>query len=115
MHFDPNNPGRMIYFICKFVSRDHDLPLVLKTVNPSFSQMTIFTDDMDLAGEVVASLATFLNIEHLHSTADFPEQMDELHGILSKVPASFFTVDIVLHLCVVCSRRSTSSTRFDNE
>ena len=61
--------------------------------------MTIFTDDMDLAGEVVASLATFLNIEHLHSTADFPEQMDELHGILSKVPASFFTVDIVLHLC----------------
>ena len=47
-------------------------------------QMTIYTDDMELAGDVVASLTSFLNIEHLQSTADFPEQMDELRAILSK-------------------------------
>lgn len=45
------------------------------------------TDDMDLAGDVITSLATFLNIEDLQSTAEFPQHMERLREILIKVSA----------------------------
>jgi Bardet-Biedl syndrome 2 protein len=47
--------------------------------------MTIRTDDMDLAGDVVQALATFLNIEDLQSIAEFPEEMETLRQVLVKV------------------------------
>ena len=47
--------------------------------------MTIMTDDMDLAGELVSALASFLNIEDLQSTAEFPEHMEQLKDVLVKV------------------------------
>ena len=48
-------------------------------------QITIKTDDMDLAGDVVQALATFLNVDDLQSTADFPHEMEKLREILVKV------------------------------
>ncbi|ELU16233.1 hypothetical protein CAPTEDRAFT_171644 [Capitella teleta] len=48
-------------------------------------QMTIRTDDMDLAGDVIQALATFLNIEDLQSIAEFPEDMETLRQVLVKV------------------------------
>ena len=47
--------------------------------------MTIQTDDMDLAGDVIQSLAQFLNIEDLQTTADFPVETETLRQILVKV------------------------------
>ena len=40
---------------------------------------------MDLAGDVVQALATFLNVDDLQSTADFPHEMEKLREILVKV------------------------------
>jgi len=40
---------------------------------------------MDAAGDVIQALATFINIEYLHSTVDFPKDMDTLIEILVQV------------------------------
>ena len=45
----------------------------------------INTDDMDLAGDLIQALATFLNIDDLHTNIDFPDEMEKLRGILVKV------------------------------
>ena len=48
-------------------------------------QVTIRTDDMDLAGDVIQALATFLNIEDLQTFVDFPDDMEILRQVLVKV------------------------------
>ena len=53
--------------------------------------MTIMTDDMDLAGDLVSALAGFLNIEDLQSTVEFPDHMEELKDVLVKVCVAAFT------------------------
>ena len=40
---------------------------------------------MDLAGDIVQAIATFLNVDDLHSTVDFPTEMERLREILVKV------------------------------
>ncbi|XP_064601546.1 Bardet-Biedl syndrome 2 protein homolog [Liolophura sinensis] len=58
-------------------------PLVIK-MEPS-GQVTIRTDDMDLAGDIIQALAVFLNVEDLQVTADFPKEMEALRQILIRV------------------------------
>ncbi|CAD5110876.1 DgyrCDS241 [Dimorphilus gyrociliatus] len=48
-------------------------------------EVTIRTNDMDVAADLIQTLCTFLNIEDLQVTADFPEEMEKLGNILSKV------------------------------
>ena len=48
-------------------------------------QMTIKTDDMDLAGDIVQALALFLNMDDLQTFADFPDDMEALRLVLVKV------------------------------
>ena len=48
-------------------------------------QITLKTDDMDLAGDVIQALAVFLNLDDLQSTADFPHEMEKLREVLVKV------------------------------
>ncbi|XP_077978024.1 BBSome complex member BBS2-like isoform X2 [Glandiceps talaboti] len=48
-------------------------------------QVTLKTDDMDLAGDIIQALASFLGIEDLQVTADFPMHMEELKNVLVKV------------------------------
>ena len=52
-------------------------------------QVMINTDDMDLAGDLIQALATFLNIDDLHTNIDFPDEMEKLRGILVKVSVHF--------------------------
>lgn len=47
--------------------------------------MTIKTDDMDLAGDIIQALCQFLNFDDLQVAADFPEEMEKLRQILVKV------------------------------
>lgn len=49
------------------------------------SQITLRTDDIDLAGDVVQSLASFLAIEDLSAEADFPGYFEELRTTLTEV------------------------------
>ncbi|XP_043935476.1 Bardet-Biedl syndrome 2 protein [Protopterus annectens] len=48
-------------------------------------QITINTDDMDLAGDVIQSLATFLALEELQVEADFPAYFEDLRNTLVQV------------------------------
>lgn len=58
--------------------------MVLTTSNCS-QQVTIRTEDIDLTGEIIQSLALFLVIEDLQVEADFPDYFEELHQILVQV------------------------------
>uniref|UniRef100_A0AAQ6IFS2 Bardet-Biedl syndrome 2 protein homolog n=1 Tax=Anabas testudineus TaxID=64144 RepID=A0AAQ6IFS2_ANATE len=51
----------------------------------SNGQITLRTDDIDLAGDLVQSLATFLAIEDLSAEADFPRYFEELRTTLTEV------------------------------
>eukprot|EP00112_Aurelia_sp_Birch-Aquarium-sp1_P014307 Seg308.11 transcript_id=Seg308.11/GoldUCD/mRNA.D3Y31 product="Bardet-Biedl syndrome 2 protein-like" protein_id=Seg308.11/GoldUCD/D3Y31 len=66
----------------KFLSLRTETPLGLKMT--SNGEITVRTDNMDLAGSVVQALATFLGLTDLQSTADFPDHLEELRNILIK-------------------------------
>ncbi|XP_062317350.1 Bardet-Biedl syndrome 2 protein homolog [Osmerus eperlanus] len=51
----------------------------------SSGQITLSTDDIDLAGDLVQSLASFLAIEDLQAEADFPVYFEELRSTLTEV------------------------------
>lgn len=43
------------------------------------------TDDIDLAGDIIQSMASFFAIEDLQVEADFPVYFEELRKVLLKV------------------------------
>ncbi|XP_008410740.1 BBSome complex member BBS2 [Poecilia reticulata] len=51
----------------------------------SNGQITLRTDDIDLAGDLVQSLASFLAMEDLSVEADFPSYFEELRTTLTEV------------------------------
>uniref|UniRef100_A0A8C7CM72 Bardet-Biedl syndrome 2 protein homolog n=2 Tax=Oncorhynchus TaxID=8016 RepID=A0A8C7CM72_ONCKI len=51
----------------------------------SLREITLNTDDIDLAGDLVQSLASFLAIEDLQAEADFPTYFGELRTTLTEV------------------------------
>lgn len=48
-------------------------------------EVTVNTDDIDLAGDIIQSMASFFAIEELQVEADFPAYFEELKKILVKV------------------------------
>lgn len=55
-------------------------------------QITLRTNDIDLAGDLVQSLASFLAIEDLQAEADFPVYFKELRATLTEVGNSKITI-----------------------
>jgi Bardet-Biedl syndrome 2 protein len=51
-------------------------------------QVIIATDDIDLAGSLIQSLASYLNINDLQVNCDFPDETESLKDILVKVNLS---------------------------
>ena len=47
--------------------------------------MTIRTDDLELAGEVVQDAAIYLGLTDLESTAYYPTHMQDFQAVLAKV------------------------------
>lgn len=45
------------------------------------------TDDIDLAGDIIQSIASFFAVEDLQVEADFPVYFEELRKVLVKVRA----------------------------
>lgn len=52
-------------------------------------QMTIRTDDMELAGNLIQSIAAYLNLADLQVTCDFPQEFEILEQTLLKVKTLF--------------------------
>ena len=48
-------------------------------------QVTIQTDDMELAGNIIQSMGKFLNIDDLQTSGDFPQELDTLQRVFSQV------------------------------
>ncbi|KAM9607566.1 BBSome complex member BBS2 isoform 1-T1 [Trichechus inunguis] len=53
-------------------------------IKPS-GEITVNTDDIDLAGDIIQSMASFFAIEDLQVEADFPAYFEELRKVLIKV------------------------------
>ncbi|XP_072488388.1 BBSome complex member BBS2 isoform X1 [Notamacropus eugenii] len=53
-------------------------------IKPS-GEITVNTDDIDLAGDIIQSMASFFAIEDLQVEADFPVYFEELRKVLIKV------------------------------
>ncbi|CAL4122242.1 unnamed protein product, partial [Meganyctiphanes norvegica] len=66
-----------------FLSLRTTMPLVIYAT--SQCEVTIRTDDMDLAGDLMQALANYLNLEDLQVEADFPNEVDQLSGVLERV------------------------------
>lgn len=60
-----------------------NLPVPLSL--PASPQITVNTDDIDLAGDIIQSIASFFAIEDLQVEADFPVYFEELRKVLVKV------------------------------
>nr|BCL66089.1 Bardet-Biedl syndrome 2 protein [Volvox africanus] len=70
------------YFLCL---RDR-MPLGIKAVPVGGSvQITVRTDNMDMAGELVGDLAAYLGLTDLSSTVDFPLAMKSFKEVLNAV------------------------------
>ncbi|RMC09141.1 hypothetical protein DUI87_14148 [Hirundo rustica rustica] len=61
------------------------LSFVNCTMNERPQRVSINTDDIDLAGDIIQSMASFLAIEDLQVEADFPAYFEELRKVLVKV------------------------------
>ncbi|KAM4553842.1 BBSome complex member BBS2 [Fundulus diaphanus] len=87
--------------VVMWLNQNFLLPEVIESPNVSFNslrgggrmsfhmasngQITLSTDDIDLAGDLVQSLASFLAIEDLSVEADFPSYYEELRTTLTEV------------------------------
>ncbi|KAG1682561.1 Bardet-Biedl syndrome 2 [Nymphon striatum] len=58
-------------------------PLII--IMESSGDMMIRVDDIDVAGDLIQSLAQFLNIEDLQVVADFPEEFDNITNLINNV------------------------------
>merc|ERR1719378_1543180 len=47
--------------------------------------MTIRTDEIEVAGEIVQDLCAYLQITELEATAHFPDEMDKFKSVLMRV------------------------------
>ncbi|KAF6076668.1 Bardet-Biedl syndrome 2 [Phyllostomus discolor] len=66
-----------------FTSLRNGSPLSIK-IKPS-GEITVNTDDIDLAGDIIQSMASFFAVEDLQVEADFPTYFEELRKVLVKV------------------------------
>ncbi|CAG0885801.1 unnamed protein product [Darwinula stevensoni] len=65
-----------------FLGLRTSLPLILRIGIDGKAE--VLTDDMDIAGDVIQSLASFLNLEDLQVHADFPSEAQKIETLLQK-------------------------------
>merc|ERR1719326_1557220 len=53
--------------------------------NEQGGKVTIRTDDLEVAGELVQDFCTFLQVSELESTAHFPDEMEKFKAVLMRV------------------------------
>lgn len=81
-----------VLLLCLSVFVSYLLKKISNLVLPH--QITLRTDDIDLAGDLIQSLASFLAIEDLQAEADFPVYFKELRTTLTEVKKSNITFEI---------------------
>lgn len=68
-----------------FVSLRTGEPLCISMTNEQGGKITIRTDDLEVAGEMIQDFCAYLQINELESTANFPDEMEKFKSVLMKV------------------------------
>eukprot|EP00931_Biecheleriopsis_adriatica_P103076 TRINITY_DN77962_c0_g1_i1.p1 TRINITY_DN77962_c0_g1~~TRINITY_DN77962_c0_g1_i1.p1 ORF type:complete len:719 (+),score=177.27 TRINITY_DN77962_c0_g1_i1:174-2330(+) len=68
-----------------FISLRSGEPLCITVSNEQQGLVTIRTDDIETAGEMVQDLCSFLQVTELESSANFPSEMDKFQQVLMRV------------------------------
>nr|KAF6406154.1 Bardet-Biedl syndrome 2 [Molossus molossus] len=78
-------PRFSMYALTSPDSASQPLSYVNFTIAERAQRITVNTDDIDLAGDIIQSMASFFAIEDLQVEADFPVYFEELRKVLIKV------------------------------
>uniref|UniRef100_A0A9L0TKE8 Bardet-Biedl syndrome 2 protein homolog n=1 Tax=Equus caballus TaxID=9796 RepID=A0A9L0TKE8_HORSE len=78
-------PRFSMYALTSPDSASEPLSYVNFTIAERAQRITVNTDDIDLAGDVIQSMASFFAIEDLQVEAEFPVYFEELRKVLVKV------------------------------
>jgi Bardet-Biedl syndrome 2 protein len=73
---------------CEFMDVKTGDPLTIKMTGPTADGpgiVTIGTNSMELAGDIIQDMCKYLKITNLESTADFPREMEEFQAVLGHV------------------------------
>ena len=68
-----------------FVNLIDGKPLILDINIQLDGKVLIKTDSMELAGDIIQDICSFMNIQELESYADFAVEMEELKQVIKKV------------------------------
>ncbi|CAE7193575.1 bbs2 [Symbiodinium natans] len=68
-----------------FISLRTGEPLCITMSSQQTGLITIRTDDMETAGEMVQDLCSFLQVTELESSANFPSEMERFQQVLTRV------------------------------
>mmetsp|Transcript_70315 Transcript_70315/g.195725 ORF Transcript_70315/g.195725 Transcript_70315/m.195725 type:complete len:722 (-) Transcript_70315:93-2258(-) len=81
----PRGPDRSILIDMSFISLRTNEPLNITMTSEEGGKVTITTDDIEVAGEMVQDICVHLQIQELESSANFPDEMDKFKSVLMKV------------------------------
>merc|ERR1740121_2283056 len=82
---NPRGTDRNVLLEANFISLRNNEPLIIHMTNEQGGKITIKTDDIEVAGELVHDLCTFLQVQELESTAHFPDEMEKFKHVLMRV------------------------------
>lgn len=68
-----------------FISLRSGEPLSISMSNENGGQITVRTDDIEVAGEIIQDLCVYLQVPELESIANFPDEMEKFKAVLLKV------------------------------
>merc|ERR1712232_330869 len=78
-------PDRSLVLDIHFISLRTGEPLCISMTNEQGGNITIRTDDIEVAGELIQDLCAHLQVTELESQANFPEEMEKFKSVLMRV------------------------------
>jgi len=81
----PRGAERGLVLDANFISLRTGEPLCISMTGEQGGCLTIRTDDIEVAGELIQDLCVFLQVTELESTANFPDEMEKFKQVLMKV------------------------------
>jgi len=81
----PRGGDRGVVLDVSFISLRTQEPLCITMTNEQGGNLTIRTDDIEVAGEMIQDLCGYLQVTELESTANFPDEMEKFKSVLMKV------------------------------
>jgi len=85
LNHNPRGADPNVLLDVNFLSLRTGEPLCIKMTAENGGKLTIMTDDLEVAGEMIQDCCQFLQVTELESTAHFPDEMEKFKSVLMKV------------------------------